>query len=150
MKIMKLKDVAAVVIIALAALLGCSAPGGVLLQLAVRSAPPASGDALRGEQIFRAGVAGAPPCSACHQVVEGNTGFSLAPNLSGIAARAAGRVTGMGARQYLEDSILHPQHHVVAGYHVSMFADYASYLSRQDLADLIAYLMTLQGAGAGN
>ena len=101
------------------------------------------GDPLRGEMLFRAGVNDAPPCSACHLVAEGGTGFSLAPNLSGIATRAGGRIASLTAEQYIEDSILHPQNYVVPGYNVSMYTEYATHLSPQDLADLVAYLMTL-------
>lgn len=100
---------------------------------------------MHGEQVFRIGVEGAPPCSACHQVAAGSAGFSLAPNLAGIATRAAERVPGMAAEQYLEQSILHPADHIIPGYHVSMFTGYAAYLSSRDLSDLIAYLMTLRG-----
>lgn len=102
-----------------------------------------AGDPLRGEALFRAGVNDAPPCSACHLVSEGGTGFSLAPNLSRIAARAGGRIEGFTAERYIEDSILHPQNYVVPGYHVSMYTEYATHLSPQDITDLVAYLMTL-------
>lgn len=102
-----------------------------------------TGDPLRGEALFRAGVNDAPPCSACHLVVEGGTGFSLAPNLAGIATRAGGRIPSLTAEQYIEDSILHPQNYVVPGYHVSMYTEYATHLTPQDIADLVAYLMTL-------
>ncbi|MBN1963584.1 MAG: cytochrome c [Anaerolineae bacterium] len=107
------------------------------------AAPPAAADPVRGETIFRAGTADAPPCSTCHQVSTDGMGFSLGPNLAGVAARAGARVDGMSTAQYLADSILHPEHYVVAGYHVSMFADYAAYLAPQDVADLVAYLLTL-------
>lgn len=103
----------------------------------------AAGDPLRGEAIFRAGVSDAPPCSTCHLVRKGAAGFSLAPNLSGVAARAATRIDGMTAAAYIEDSILNPQNYVVPGYHVSMYTEYATYLSPQDIADLVAYLLTL-------
>ena len=101
------------------------------------------GDAANGEKIFRTGVADAPPCIGCHRVSEGGFGLSLAPKLIGIAARAGDRIEGFTAEAYIQDSILHPQHFVVPGYHVSMYPDYAQHLSEQDVADLVAYLMTL-------
>lgn len=135
----------ATVILTMLALMGCSGANTFLAHLAGRPAPAMEGDPAHGEQVFRIGVEGAPPCSACHQVAAGSAGFSLAPNLAGIASRAAERIPGMTAAQYLEESILHPASHVIPGYHVSMFTGYAAYLSPQDLSDLIAYLMTLRG-----
>lgn len=135
----------ATALLTILALTGCSGVNAFLAHLGVRSAPAVEGDPVHGEQVFRIGVEGAPPCAACHQVAAGSAGFSLAPNLAGIATRAAERVPGMAAAQYLEESILHPASHVIPGYHVSMFTGYAAYLSPQDLSDLIAYLMTLRG-----
>lgn len=124
-------------------LLACPVMTDWLGVMAPHPAPAAAGDAARGERLFREGVGGAPPCSACHLTAVGAPGFSLAPNLGGIAERAAGRIEGMTAQQYIEDSILHPTDLVIPGYHVSMFTDYADFLSPQDLADLVAYLLTL-------
>ena len=102
-----------------------------------------TGDVARGQSIFQAGVNQAPPCVSCHQVVKGGYGLSLGPNLQEISARAASRVSGMSAATYLAESILRPQDFVVPGFHVSMYADYAQHFSDQDVADLVAYLMTL-------
>jgi mono/diheme cytochrome c family protein len=129
--------------LAMLALPGCSSIDSFMAWLAPQPSPVIAGEPAHGEQIFRTGVDGAPPCLTCHQVTQDGYGFSLAPNLSGIAERAPERIAGMSAEQYLMDSILYPEHHVVSGYHVSMFADYAAYLSQQDIADLIAYLLTL-------
>ncbi len=128
------------------ALTGCSGVNALLTQvtgLAVQAQPEVSGDSARGAEIFRTSVNGAPPCAACHQVVLDAVGFSLAPNLAGIAAHAPERIAAMTPEQYIQDSILHPTHYVVSGYHVSMFDAYESYLSPQDIADLTAYLLTL-------
>jgi mono/diheme cytochrome c family protein len=139
---MKTRFICAVIILGMLPLLGCSGVNAVMLRLGARQEMEIVGDSARGEQIFRTGVNGAPPCSACHQVTAGAVGFSLAPNLAGIAARAPERIATMTPEEYIEDSILHPAHYVVGGYHVSMFADYAAYLSPQDIADLTVYLMT--------
>ena len=102
------------------------------------------GDPERGAELFQIGANdAAPPCATCHQVVSGGFGFTLGPNLEGIQTRAATRIAGMSAEQYIEDSILHPDHHVVPGFRVSMYANYADHLSAQAVADLVAYLMTL-------
>jgi cytochrome c2 len=102
-----------------------------------------SGDAERGAQIFRTGVNGAPPCSTCHQVVEGAFGFSIGPNLAGVAERARKRVEGLAAADYLNQSILNPHEYLVSGYRDIMYPDYSEHFTKQDTADLIAYLLTL-------
>lgn len=102
-----------------------------------------AGNPVRGEEIFRTGLNDAPPCVACHQVSEEGFGMSLGPKLTGISARARERVAGFSAEAYIEDSILYPQHHVVPGFHISMYPDYAQHFSEQDVSDLVAFLMTL-------
>lgn len=101
------------------------------------------GDPARGAAIFQAGVSGTPPCSTCHQVTQGGSGFSLGPNLHNIAEQAGTRVEGVSARQYIEDSILRPRDFIVPGFRDMMYAGFAEHLSAQELADLIAYLLTL-------
>lgn len=103
----------------------------------------ASGNAERGTQIFTKGQADAPPCSTCHQVVNGQVGFSIGPNLTGVAERATMRVVGMTAADYLRQSILEPRRYVVPGYRNSMYPDYRIHLTEQHIEDLIAYLLTL-------
>lgn len=107
--------------------------------------PPAvvTGDPARGVAIFQAGVSGTPPCSACHQVTQGGAGFSLGPNLHNIAEQAGTRRAGVSARQYIEDSILRPRDFIVPGFRDMMYDGFADHLSAQELADLIAYLLTL-------
>ena len=135
----------ALVLIALPLLAGCSGfPGWVRL---MRPAPVHSsdwtGDPARGDTIFHHGKNEAPPCSTCHQTVKGAFGFALGPNLAEVGTRAASRIDGMTAAEYITDSILHPKHFVVPGYQDIMYPDFAKHFSPQDVADLVAYLMTL-------
>ncbi len=102
-----------------------------------------SGNAGHGAQIFSQGQADAPPCSTCHQVVNGQVGFSIGPNLARVAERAAPRVVGMTAAEYLRQSILEPHRYVVSGYRDMMYPDYGTHLAEQDIEDLITYLLTL-------
>lgn len=106
--------------------------------------PPAvTGDPVHGAALFQTGISEAPPCSACHQVAQGGSGFNLGPNLHHLAERAATRIAGVDARQYIEDSILHPHDFIVPGFRDMMYDGFAGHLSAQDVADLIAYLLTL-------
>lgn len=102
------------------------------------------GDPNRGKEIFQIGVNNdAPPCSACHLVREGGFGMSLAPNLHDIATTGNDRIETLSAEDYIRDSIIDPEQFVISGFRVSMYPNYGVDLSEQDIADLIAYLMTL-------
>lgn len=140
---MKQWRMAVVLLLAALVLLGCFGVSDLMTLLAAPAAAPGAGDAARGEQLFVAGVGDAPPCVACHLTVEDGAGLSLGPNLAGISERAAGRVPGMSAAQYLEASILAPEDYIAGGFRVSMYDDYAADLNAQDVADLVAYLLTL-------
>lgn len=98
------------------------------------------GDVARGEDIFRHGTNGSPPCISCHALQPG--GFSLGPAMAGISARAGQRVPGLSAEAYLHQSIIEPEAFVVPGFRPIMYPKYADHFSEQDIADLIAFLMT--------
>jgi hypothetical protein len=70
-------------------------------------------------------------------------GISIAPNLSGISQRAGSRIEGLSAQEYLYNSITKPDSFVVDGFQNLMYPKFAQELSKQDLTDLLAYLMTL-------
>ena len=105
------------------------------------SLSPIDGDVQRGEAIFRTGTNGAPACISCHALAPG--GFSFGPMLTGIGERAAQRVDGLSADDYIRQSILEPSTYVVPGYRSLMYPNYASALNEQNLADLIAFLNSL-------
>lgn len=102
-----------------------------------------TGDVERGGQLFARGQGDTPPCSACHQTITGQFGFTIGPNLDGIGERAGMRVDGLTAEEYLLQSILEPERYVVAGYRDIMYPDYSRHLTEQNIHDLIAYLLTL-------
>jgi cytochrome c2 len=104
---------------------------------------PNSGNGERGAQLFAHGHDGSPPCMTCHQVVTGQVGFSVGPNLDGIGKRAGTRVAQLTAEDYLRQSILEPNRYLVAGYRNMMYPDYNTHFTEQDIQDLIAYLLTL-------
>jgi cytochrome c2 len=127
-------------------LCGCSAataPSPTPAPTTTPTPAPIVGDVARGEEIFRKGFNGAPPCSSCHLAADVNFGFTLGPNLTGIGRRAGNRVEGLDAEAYIHQSILDPRSYIVAGYRSIMYPDYGKHLDEQDITDLIAYLMTL-------
>ncbi len=124
---------------------------GVLLLAACSVEPPRISfdrldfdlaDAGSGEKLYNQSNNEAPACSACHAIDGASSG--IGNSLAGLAAVAAERVAGQSAREYLYWSILRPGRHLVAGYSNLMYADYEDSLEAADLADLIAYLLTLE------
>jgi mono/diheme cytochrome c family protein len=99
-----------------------------------------AGDAQRGATLFGQSVNGAPACVSCHTL---DGGAAAGPGLEGYGEVAATRVKGQSAGEYTFYSILRPAKHIVRGYSNVMPADYAGKLSAQDVADLIAYLLSL-------
>jgi len=96
-----------------------------------------AGDATRGEQIFLA-----QPCHTCH------ADLSVGPALPGdppLAVRAETRRPGYSADLYLYESIKVPNAYVVSGFQKDIMpAEISETLTEQDLADLVAYLMTMK------
>ncbi|MCY4072484.1 MAG: c-type cytochrome [Chloroflexi bacterium] len=98
-------------------------------------------DAGSGEKLFNQSNNEAPACSTCHSVTGEQS--SIGNSLAGLAETAGSRVGGQSAEEYLYWSILRPGRYLVTGYSNIMFADYEDRLEAPDLADLIAYLGTL-------
>lgn len=90
-----------------------------------------TGDVERGAQLFAQGQGEIPPCSTCHQIVTGQFGFSVGPNLDGIGERAGTRVDGLTAEEYLHQSILEPERYLVSGYRDIMYPGYSAHLTEQ-------------------
>jgi mono/diheme cytochrome c family protein len=115
-----------------------------------------AGDATHGEQLFAQKVKLASgtnaPCQACHSLVPGEV--KTGPSLAGVASRAGSREPGKTADQYVRESIQQPSiyivsddpaHNFTAANGKSLMPDgLANQMSPQDLADMIAYLLTLQ------
>ena len=122
----------------------------ILLLSACTTAPPrialadldfGLADPGSGEKLYNQSKNEAPACSACHSITGENSG--IGNSLAGVAAVAGARVRGQSAEEFLYWSILRPGQHLVAGYANLMYADYDESLEPADLADLIAYLLTL-------
>lgn len=115
-------------------LAGCSSQAQ---SLTVADLP--TGDATHGAALYSQQINGAPACSTCHSL-DGST--IVGPSLQGFASRAATQ-TDLAADAYTLQSIVQPATHIVSGFTNAMYTQYGQKLSRQDLADLIAYLLTL-------
>lgn len=82
-------------------------------------------------------------CAACHVAGVAN---GIAPSFIGVADRATMRDPSLSAAEYLYQSIVHPTAYLVEGYANSMPQDFASRMSEQDLADVLAYLLEQHAA----
>lgn len=112
-----------------------------------------TGDAAHGQELFlqnaRAGNNSKLPCVACHSLNPGE--IKVGPSLAGVASRAATREPGKSAEQYLRESIQQPNAFIVpddpkyqANGKSAMPEGLGNGMTDQDLADLIAYLLTLK------
>jgi mono/diheme cytochrome c family protein len=98
---------------------------------------PETGDAVHGEELFNSSVNLAPPCIGCH--IPANT---ASPSLDGFGTTAGSRVEGQSAREYAFYSIVEPDRHIVEGFGNAMYNQYDEKLTAQDIADLIAYVLS--------
>jgi len=102
------------------------------------------GDPERGQQ-----VAGARDCVNCHANGIGPV-WVASEGLPGLGDRAAERIlqsdytgTALTAEQYLFESIALPNVYIVEGYPKGLMPDrFGDLVSAQDMADIIAYLLT--------
>ncbi|MBI5960636.1 MAG: cytochrome c [Chloroflexi bacterium] len=104
-----------------------------------------AGDAANGASLFTQSINGSSACSNCHTIDGTDT---VAPSLGGFATVAGSRVGGQSADVYAFYSLLRPSKHLVSGFSNIMPSDYEDKLSKQDIADLIAYMLSLGDSAA--
>jgi len=76
-------------------------------------------------------------CEACHGATDG-----AGPAFPGMGERAATRVEGMSAEDYLHEAIVRPSAYVVEGFGDIMPKTYGEQYDEAQLADIIAYILT--------
>ena len=108
------------------------------------------GDVAAGEETFNSTIntaAGPWACATCHSIEPDMR--LIGPSLWNVSIRAATRIEGMGAAEYIQDSILHPSDFIVPSDTDVAFQDglmpqnYEAIFGEQDIYNLIAYLYTL-------
>jgi mono/diheme cytochrome c family protein len=103
---------------------------------------------IEGEQLFleRNLPNNAQSCSSCHNVTDVRL---VGPGMQGLPQRAAGRTSGESAAEYVYNSIIHPNEYVVEDYPANVMPqNYEDVLTEQQLANLTAYMLTLNADGA--
>lgn len=101
------------------------------------------GNAANGEKLFAQQVIGAQAgCKTCHSLEAGKQ--VVGPSMAGIGSRAGGTVAGKSAEDYLKQSILEPNAHLVSGFSQGIMQSYQKDLNEQQINDLVAYMLTLK------
>jgi mono/diheme cytochrome c family protein len=105
---------------------------------------PSTGDAAAGQALFVQTLIGTQAgCTTCHSLEPDVV--VVGPSLAGVATVAGSRVSGLSAAEYLRQSIMEPDAHVVDGFARGLMpAALATELSEQQLNDLVAYMLTLE------
>ena len=100
------------------------------------------GDAANGELLFNGKGATVYPCAACHSLAKDVK--IVGPSLFGMATTAVTRKDGYDAAKYIHEAIVLPNDHIVEGFASpsAMPATFAQQMTKQDLADIIAFLLT--------
>jgi cytochrome c oxidase subunit II len=98
------------------------------------------GNAERGAALFTEAVGGAPACSTCH-TIDGSV--LVGPTLQDYSEQAQEHAGDATIEAYTHASIVQPGDYLVSGFSNVMFSQYGRFLSEQQIADLIAYLLTL-------
>ena len=106
----------------------------------------AIGNADNGEALFTAAVIGAnnaPGCITCHSLEPDVV--IVGPSQAGLGTRAETRVPGQSAEEYIRQSIIEPNAHIVEGFTEGvMYQNYATDLTEDQINDIIAYTLTLK------
>ena len=90
-----------------------------------------------GERVFNS--ASPITCTTCHSL-DGTVG--LGPSLQGISERAGTRIAGLGAEEYIRQSILETNAYIVEGFPESLMpVNFSETLSAEELDAVVAFLM---------
>ena len=81
-------------------------------------------------------------CAQCHALTPDTV--VIGPSLAGLATRAASRIEGYSAEEYIEISILSPKEYLVEGFTDTMPTNFCKDLTSDELEAVVAYLMTLK------
>jgi mono/diheme cytochrome c family protein len=106
--------------------------------LATACAEPRATDPIeRGKQVYRE-----KGCGTCHRIDD--SGGGIGPPLTHIGTVAASRKPGLGAEDYIRESIRDPGAYIVPGYPDTMPRGFDRRMSREDFDDLVQFLLTLK------
>lgn len=120
----------------------------IVALLALAACAARAPDPERGRQLFGGEVAmpgGNLACIECHPVAPGAISEVMGQNLSNIGSRAADAVPGQSAEEYLRLAVVEPDTFLSGGFQEGIHPRaYKDALSDDDVADLVAYMLTLR------
>jgi cytochrome c oxidase subunit 2 len=95
---------------------------------------PAQPQAIDGRNVFLT-----TGCTSCHRIENVVDGGQIGPNLLGLSDRAADRIEGLRAEDYIRQSVLDPEAFIVEGFSPLMptFA-----LNTEELDALVEFLLS--------
>ncbi len=104
------------------------------------------GDVARGKALYNQKTLGKKStegCVTCHNYDESQGAAEKAPYTKGTGTRAATRVPGLSAEEYVKESILKPDAYVVEGFKAGdMYQKWGEDLTPQQINDLVAYILS--------
>ena len=102
------------------------------------------GDPTRGEELYyELSLGQNVSCRVCHSL-EPDVRL-VGPSFAGVATRAATRIPGLSAEEYIRQSILDPNAYVVEGFPAGqMLQNFDEILTDEQLDDLVAFLLSLK------
>lgn len=84
-------------------------------------------------------------CNVCHKIDEDQTEDNIGqpgPHQGNLYERAGDRVEGMSAEEYVYNSIINPNDHVVEGYFPNvMLQDYAEKMTEEEIRGLVSWML---------
>jgi len=101
------------------------------------------GDPAAGEKLYYETSLGVNAgCRICHSLQ--SEVVLVGPSFAGVATRAAERIPGVSAEEYLRQSIHEPNAYVVEGFSNVQTMNFGNQLNEAQINDLIAFLMTME------
>jgi hypothetical protein len=104
------------------------------------------GDEKSGEDLFGKAILGdrmAPGCTTCHSLENEKT--LVGPSLAGIGRKARTNPGGKRSFEFLLESIISPDAILANRFEAGiMYQDYRNDLTEQQIADLVAFLLSLK------
>jgi mono/diheme cytochrome c family protein len=97
-----------------------------------------------GDELFQEATIGSlAGCKTCHSLEP--EVVIIGPSLAGIGTLAESRVTGVLAEDYLRQSILDPNAHLVEGFPANVMPNtYQKQLTEEQIEALVNYMLTLK------
>jgi ferredoxin len=116
---------------------------GEVLTVDILDAPITAPEEVGRSLFFETTLGTNTGCRICHSLDEGEV--IVGPSLARIGRDAATRVPGLSAEDYIRQSIVDPDAHVVPGFpEGQMVPTYLDILTDDDIEGLVAYLLTLE------